>query len=278
VPLARRALQAAGVLSLLLILVVVNALLRSGENPLNPVAAAAGRTEDVGGLRFTMKIVKTSEAHSPEIGRGAGALNAETNRARAFYTVPTPEGTIARVEAVIEEDAIYFRSPMFDAKLPPGRKWVKMNPLEHHSESSMPGESPDTSLEMMGASDSVHLSGHRRVRGVQTRRYVTRFEMAEIAGKLRSEGQDELAESCERFAQEAVGPVRAEAFVDDEGLLRRIGIEMTTIAEGPAETADMTMDFFDFGAHPDVQPPPSSEVFDMTHALEGQQETFGRSS
>ncbi|HEX8051251.1 MAG TPA: hypothetical protein VF504_07250, partial [Solirubrobacterales bacterium] len=64
-PLSRRLLQAAGALSLLLILVVVNSLLNSGSaspfNP-NPVAAAAERTQEAPGLRMNITMQLRSES------------------------------------------------------------------------------------------------------------------------------------------------------------------------------------------------------------------------
>lgn len=264
-------------LSLLLILVVANAALHSGENPLNPIAAAAGRTEDVHGLHFAMKVVTTSEANPPKTARGFGALNADTKLARAVYTVPTPQGTVAKIDAVIEEDGTYLRSPLLAGKLPAGKEWVKVKPHERSSEDSTPSEDPETTMQLLGASDSVHRSGRRRVRGVQTSRYVTNLDMQALAAKLRTEGEAELAETCEKIAPAAIGPVHAEAFVDGEGLLRRIRSRITTTADGTPQTVEMTMDLFDFESHPDVQLPPPSEVVDMM-PFEEQQEALGQSS
>lgn len=61
-PLSRRLLQVAGVLSVLLIAVVANAFLHSGENPLNPMAAAAEQTQSEPGARFTTKALYSSAA------------------------------------------------------------------------------------------------------------------------------------------------------------------------------------------------------------------------
>lgn len=277
-PLSARLLQGAGVLSLLLILVVVNSFLHSSENPLNPVAAAAERTEGVDGLRFTMKVRTTSESHSPEIDHGTGALNLQTGLALVHYSGLTSEGDRVQVDMVVEEGAIYLRSPEFRGKLPEGREWAKMDPSLMHDEDSVPAESPDGSLGMLSASGRVHLAGHLQLGGVRVSRYVTSFELSDIAAELRGKGEDDLAEKCEKQASQVVGPVHAEAFVDGEGLLRRIHIRMASTVSGALETIDTEMNFSDFGSHPAVQVPPEGLVFDMTPVLEQQQEALGQSS
>lgn len=277
-PISLRALQAAGVLSLLLILVFVNALLQSGENPLNPVAAAAERTEGVDGLRFTMKVRTTSEAQAPRIDHGTGALNLQTKLALVHYSGETSDGAHVQVDMVAGEDAIYLRSPQFRGRLPEGKEWTKMDPSLVTSENSVPAESPDGSLGMLSASDRVHRAGHGHVRGVRVSRYVSSFGISDAAAALRAKGEDELAEKCEKLASQVVGPVRAEAFVDGKGLLRRVHIRMASIASGTPETIESTTDFYDFGSHPDIQVPPEGLVFDMTPVLEQRQEALGQSS
>jgi hypothetical protein len=277
-PVSRRCLRAAGALSLLLILVVVNSFLHSDENPLNPVAAAAERTEGVDGLRYTMTVRTSSAARQPEIDHGTGFLNLQTRLGFLHFSGFTAEGDRVKVDMVVGEDAIYLRSPELSGRLPEGREWAKMDPSLADDEDSVPAESPDGSLGLMSASDRVHLAGHSEVRGARVSRYATSFEIGDVIAGLRAKGEDELAERCEQLASQVVGPVRAEAFVDREGLLRRIHIRMASTASGQLETVDTTMDFFDFGSHPQIQIPPESLVFDMTPLLEKQQEAPGQSS
>jgi hypothetical protein len=269
----------AGALSILLVLVVVNSLLHSSENPLNPVAAAAERTADVDGLRFTMKVRTSSEAHQPRTEHATGAVNLETELALLHFSGVTKDGERLSGEMVVEgEDAIYMRSPQFRGKLPEGKEWAKMAPSQASSEDSVPAESPDGSLGMLTVGDRVHLAGHARVQGVRVSRYLSSFEIGEAAAELRAKGEDDLAEQCEKLASQVVGPVHAEAFLDGKGLVRRIHIRMATTASGPLEQIDSTMNFFAFGSHPDIQAPPEGLVFDLTPVLEQQQEALGQSS
>ncbi|HEY3552804.1 MAG TPA: hypothetical protein VGK66_03870 [Solirubrobacterales bacterium] len=265
---------------MLLVLVVVNSLLNTsgGESPFNPnpVAEAAERTQEVDGLRFAMKVRATSEAHPPEIDRGSGAFDLQTKLGVIHYDGWTADDTRVKVDMVIGEDAVYLRSPELRGKLPGGKEWAEMDPSLLSDEDSVPAENPDSSLGMLSASERVHLAGHSKVRGVPVSRYVATFEMGEVIAELRAQGEDELAEDCEKLAANVVGPVHAEAFVDGKGLVRRIRIHMGSTASGTPETIDSTMDFFAFNSHPAIQVPPERLVYDMTPLMEEQQEALGQ--
>jgi hypothetical protein len=276
-PLSVRLLQVAGALSVLLILVVVNSFLHSSENPLNPVAAAAERTADVTGLRFTMVIRTTSEAHPPRLDYENGSLNLQTKLGSVQVNGETSDGAHLHADMVVAEDAIYLRSPELRGKLPEGKEWTKMDPSQLTGEDSVPAESPDGSLGMLTVNNRVHRAGHSQVRGVRVSRYVSSFEIGDVAAALRSDGEDELAEKCEKLASQVVGPVRAVALIDGKGLVRSVRVRMTSTASGTPETIESLTEFFDFGAQPNILVPPESRVFDMTPVME-QQQALGQPS
>jgi hypothetical protein len=277
-PLSVRLLQVAGALSLLLILVVVNSFLHSGENPLNPVAAAAERTADVDGLRFTMVVRTASEADPPRLDYEKGSLNLQTKLGAVQVSGETADGAHMQADMVVSEDAIYLRSPEFRGKLPEGKEWTKMKPSLLTGEDSVPAESPDGSLGMLTVNNRVHRAGHSQVRGVRVSRYVSSFEIGDAVTALRAHGEDELAEKCEKLASQVVGPVRAVALIDGKGLVRSVRVRMTSTASGTPETIESLTEFFDFGAQPDIVVPPESRVFDMTPVMEQQREALGQSS
>ena len=59
-----------------------------------------------------------------------------------------------------------------------------------------------------------------------------------------------------------------EVFVDDDGLLRRMTMDMTMTIEGEHMSMKVSMDYFDFGVDVNVQAPPASDVFDATGLLQ----------
>jgi hypothetical protein len=128
-PLSIRLLQAAGVLSLLLILVVVNSFLNSGgESPFNPnpVAAAAERTADVSGLRMKVTMRFVSESTPPVTVTGNGVYNGETNLAEIAYDGTTAQGQRLKFDAILGESGWYFRYPQLANRMPEGKEWIKV--------------------------------------------------------------------------------------------------------------------------------------------------------
>jgi hypothetical protein len=278
-PLSRRALQLAGLLSLLLIAVIANSLLDQGsESPFNPnpVAAAAERTQEVPGMRMTLTMRVSTESAPPVTIGGSGVYNGEENLVQFTYHMTNPQGTPLEFDAVMGEGAWYFRYPQLASKMPEGKEWLKFEGLPGQSDMSKVGESPQSSLQMLAGVGSVQRLGRARVRGVPTTRYRVTMSSAGIVKALRSEGKDELAEEVETTPM--AGPSHGEVFIDQHGMLRRMSMVTTVIADGKKVTTEMHGDLFDFGIHPDIQLPADSRVFDLSPIVEEKLETLGQSS
>jgi hypothetical protein len=273
-------LQAAGVLSLLLILVVVNSLLNSdgGESPFNPnpVAAAAQRTEEVPGMRMKLSMQLTTEASpSPTKVTGQGTFNGEDNLAEFTYDVAT-EGKQVSFDAVMSEDAWYFRYPQFADQMPEGKEWVKLDGFPGQEDLSSPGVgNPDESLGMLRANGDVEKLGQAKIGRMQTTRYRVTMSPEGIVEALRAQGKDELADQLEGAESQITGPVDAEVFIAPSGLLRRMRTVTTVVADGKAVTTEMRADLFDYGIHPDIQIPDDSRVLELDPE---QMEAFGKAS
>jgi hypothetical protein len=281
-PLSRRLLQAAAVLSLLLILVVLNSLLNTdGESPFNPnpVAAAAERTAEVPGMRMNMTMTIDTEAAGPTTITGKGTYNGETNLAEIAYSASSPQGERLDFDAILGEDTWYFRYPQFAAQMPEGKEWVKLEGFPGQKEMSAPGVgSPDESLQMLRATGAVQRLGQAKIGKTQTAHYRVTMTAAGIVDGLRSQGKDELAEQVESSAAEMVGPVHAEVFVTKAEMLRRMQLVSATLAGGHAVTTTIQADLFDFGIEPDVQIPDDSTVLDISPLLEHKLDELGQAS
>jgi hypothetical protein len=62
--------------------------------------------------------------------------------------------------------------------------------------------------------------------------------------------------------------VRSEVFIDRQGVVRRMRMTSTSVADGKTVTTEMRMDFSDFGIEPNVLIPDESRVYDITPQLE----------
>jgi hypothetical protein len=271
-PLSVRFLQAAGVLSLLLILVVVNSFLNGsgGESPLNPnpVAAAAEQTREVPGMRIAMTMHVAGSTDGTVTITGDGAFNGDTDLGEFSFDATTPKGDV-QFDAILGESAWYFRYPQFRDQLPEGKEWVKLEGLEAQREKDTMGiESPDELLEAVGAGGSVKRVGQVEVRGKQTTRYRVTLSPAEALAILRAQGKTESAEELESGKARFTGPIQADAFIDRHGILRRVNTSSTFNVEGQTIVSNAHMDFFAFGTEPAIQVPDDSDAYDMTPMLE----------
>lgn len=269
-PLSRRLLTLAALLGVLLIGLVVDWALKSDGNLLNPIAAAAARTETAPGGRFSIEVVYSSAAlPQPVVAHGSGAYDSRAGRSRATLDVPSPAGT-QEIEAVADQRSVYMRSDAISAGLPPGRPWLGVQPWLGRSESAalVSNESATSQLEMMRAvASDVESVGEEPVRGVPTHRYRGTIELARYAQLLRDEGKAASAREYGQLAKLMPVPIEVEAWVgDDTGMTRKLR-EVMTMPTEPGHSPvrmDMRMDLFGFGAAPDVKLPAAGEVFDST--------------
>jgi hypothetical protein len=280
-PLSLRALQGAGVLSLLLILVVANSLLNGsgGESPFdpNPVAAAAERTVEVPGMRIAMTERLETEASPPVTITGNGTYNGEANLAEVAFEAAGPQGQRLSFTAILSEDAWFFRYPAFASRMPEGKEWLKLEGLPGQKDMSAPGSgSPEDALQMLRSSASVQRLGRARVGGAPTTRYRVAMSQAALESGLRAEGKDELASQV--GAAQIVGPVRAEVFVTKAGLLRRMRLAVTALADGNQVTTRVREDFSHFGIEPSIYVPDDSQVYDLSPLLEEKLEQLGEAA
>jgi len=269
-PLSRRLLSVASGLSVLLIVLVVFAWLHgSDEASLNPVAAAAARTQQQPGSRIAIGGSYSLPNGQAMAMHGHGVYDGVTGRSRSVIEVaaPAPVGSV-RVEGVGDKHVIYMRSKLFSAGLPPGDKWMAIQPgLGGAGQTAMTGDTgSESQLQLLRAtSGDVEDLGEAEVRGVETTRYSGMIDLHRYAEHLADAGKATAAHEYEQLAKAMPVPSPVEAWLDDAGLVRRMRIVMELPSEsGPRVKMDMTMTFFDFGTAPKITLPDRDEAFDAT--------------
>ncbi|MGE5283146.1 MAG: hypothetical protein ACM3N0_12670 [Chloroflexota bacterium] len=270
-PLSRRLLQIAGGLSVLLIVLVVFAWMHGGssESSLNPIAEAAARTQQASGARLAVHYEYTYQSPLRTISAtGEGVYNGKTGRSRLSVSVPIPNGNL-ELEGVGDSRTAYLRSDAFKAGLPPGDEWMGIEVgLANSAETSAAGSSDlKAQLDQLRAvSGGVETLGQEEVRGVETTRYRSSFDLADYASYLRRQGSRVAAQQYERVAKAVPTHNEVEVWVDANDLVRRVKIRTIYLKPKPAQPriADMTIEYFDFGITPAVRLPGPGTVFDMT--------------
>jgi hypothetical protein len=248
----------------------------------DPVASAASKTaesqssrveftanmnvEGVGGMAFSGSGVFDGHARS-------GALNMR-------FTLPVAAqaqlgGADPTMEMIMDGRhgmVMYMRSPLFRT-LSAG-KWLKIDMAEMAKKQGVDLSAlmnanqadPSQTLKMLMASSDAHAAGYDRVRGVFTTRYTLNVDLARLA-----KDNKELRKTYDTVRKlTGITSYPAEAWIDDQGRVRRMKIDMSFNAPtGGAFTMSMTEELYAFGIKVDVRPPASSEVVDASSLLGG---------
>lgn len=265
-PLSRRLLQVAGVLSVLLLAVLLNSFLNGSEGSpeaplaLNPVASAAERVEKFEGGRMSLYVVYSSPIlPRPLAASGSGAYNEETGRSRLTLNMKNPlTGQPMQMLQISDGDIEYEGGDIVAEALPPGKEWVRTE--EGDDESSL---SFDESMELLESPERFRFVGRESINGKMTRHFRGEVKITELIDWFREQGEDDKAEEYEEIQGTVPTEISAEGWIDGKNLLRRLRMVIPTPGEdgGPPMTIDMRMDFFDYGAKPDIQlPNPDSVV------------------
>jgi hypothetical protein len=162
---------------------------------------------------------------------------------------------------------MYMRSSLFRRLA--GDKWVKLD-LEKIADKqgldlgalmNANQADPSQALGMLKASSDARVVGTDTIRGVRTTRYSLRVDLHRMADENKA-----LRDSLQQVIDATgIDSYPAEAWVDAQGRIRRLKVEMSMSMPG-AGAMKMTMveDLYGFGAHVNVLPPPDDQVVDLS--------------
>jgi hypothetical protein len=217
--------------------------------------------------------IAKSGRSKPLVLTGHFVYNSSSQRSRGTVHMSDPYASDSpKLEAFQDGTMMYMRSSRF-GPLPEGREWMGLDlALGDELDSSVPTgvDAQGTLANLELVTGGVQKVGKESVRGVATTRYRGRISVSETAERLRDEGADDSASLVEKEGS----PMQIEAWIDAEGLVRRMRVVQTKPGEegeGPT-TIDMRIDLFDFGIEPEIELPDDDEVFDATSVVREQAE------
>jgi hypothetical protein len=259
---------------------------------IDAVAQAADKTAAQKSARFEMSMQMHVEALSEPLRMfGSGELDYENQRMRMELDMSellnlgggeTASSPDLEFSMVMDFPIMYMKLPkaaMGEAGAPK-TPWVKVDLSKATgvdlSQLSQFSQNPADQLQMLRTvSDNVEERGKKTVRGVKT----THFHATIDLDKALEQGlrqvpaaqREQTRRALEAMAkQSGLDELPIDVFLDDEGVVRRMLMDMETTVEGQSMRMVMTMDFFDFGAPVDVTPPPAGQVTDVTDQLQGE--------
>ena len=252
-----------------------------------PLAEAAQRTRDAGTARLRVEVTLTSEGVA-SAAAGEGEVDYEERRGRVLLSLgaeigdgePGPDG--GGVEAVTDGATVYARSALLDQFfLEEGRggqtgSWVRweLGPEARKRGIDLGallywgagGPHPAATIDYLLATGAgVQELGVENVRGAPATHYRTTVDLRGVADDVPSEDRDAVRRSIAALVDPAqAGKVPVDAWVDDEGLVRRLRVAYGSVrGTGGEASLEHTLELFDFGAELDIEPPASDDVIEL---------------
>jgi hypothetical protein len=272
------------VLSLLSLALCAFALVGCGGDTLSfdPVASAASKTFDTTSSRVEFTATMSIEGVGGMAFSGSGIFDGRTRSGAMNMRFTLPAQAQAQLGAadptmqMIMDGrnglVMYMRSPMF--KTVAADKWLKIDMEKLAKKEGVDLSAlmnanqadPSESLHMLMASTDAHPIGYDRVRGVFTTHYKLNIDLARL-----TKDNKQLRKTFESVRKlTGISSFPAEAWIDDQGRVRRMKIDMSFNAPtGGAFTMSMTEELYAFGVKVNVRPPAASEVIDAASLLGG---------
>jgi hypothetical protein len=252
----------------------------------DPVAAAASRTQDAGGAKVTMAIeVVDGDSRRTFTIAGNGVLDGDEGEltidvSKVLEAVGAADALGGELDLrYLQEDGdtvLYVDFPALSATLPSGRRWIRLD-VDKAAKSvgadldkmmTQANQNPAEILDMLRATGQVEKVGTETIDGAETTKYKVAVDLAKAA-ELRGISSDLV----ERLTS-AGAPTRlpAEVWVGDDGLVRQFRVAEDLSARLHSGSVRITVGLRDFGTDVSVTAPRADEVFDATGlaALVGQ--------
>ena len=257
----------------------------------DPVAEAADATQRAGGAKLdgTM-LIKAGGDRIPMAIDGAVDFTERRSRWVMDYA---PAAGMSRKEAraagfpmedVSEQEVIYSTAPDIVKKLPPGKRWVKVDMVEvgeqvgiDMSKAAIDESDPIKFLDYLKRSGGAEKLGTERVDGERTTRYRA---VIDIRKALDDAIEDPSDEESQRIADKVAGVfgksrIPIEVWIDEQSLIRRERLSLSIRDGASSFTGVLDVRFSDFGRHNTIELPDEDEAFDGTDDMAKALEQLG---
>ncbi|MGH2737079.1 MAG: hypothetical protein ACRDKZ_15985 [Actinomycetota bacterium] len=258
-----------------LILVLVGALLLGAcgqpgddsQSPREVIAAAAGAMQDAGSARMAGSQQVESGQFAIDTA-SEGLIDFESGDAQVTMTMsglPTGE---EKIELRLIDFISYMQLPQFlRSDRFQGKDWIKIDLQKAGQQMGFDfaammqaSRQAETALQMLKGATDVEEVGTEELRGVETTHYRYTLDLDRVIQEV----PEDLKKSIQAVIDLGTGDIPGEIWVDEDGLTRKMSYEMSQSMQGQEMTQQMTLEYYDFGVDVEVEPPPASDVVDVT--------------
>jgi hypothetical protein len=249
--------------------------LGGSSGPSSDVADAAKKTAGLSSGRVAMTGSVEGNAADETTLTGEGAFADGRGEMKLDVKRATTETT-----QIVYDGAVYYVKPSNATGLPPGKDWLKVDVAAY-----APAAAADLSgfvqfiqvdpTRILGLIESgiedVQEGGAEDVRGVSTTKYTGTLDLTKAP-----DASDDLEEAFDRVLEDAAfTEIPVTVWVDDEGLVRRLGYEIPIAADRGGGTAKVAVELYDFGVDVTIDVPSDDEAFDIGELATGGTTTTG---
>lgn len=209
-------------------------------------AQVAAKTQAAGTSRFELTTHVEAEGEKVTIG-GKGAFAADGSKGSLVFTVPS----VGDIEVRVLDGQAYLQLP--------GQPGWLAAPLDELAGSAF-GQSadPTSALDQLAqATSELKETGKESTRGTECTVYTGVYDYEKAAAAATGATKAQLEKSLTALKDKTV-PFTA--LVDAEGRMRKLTQELSIEQSGQTGTADLVLEFYDFGVDLDVEAPPAGEV------------------
>ncbi|MDQ3661223.1 MAG: hypothetical protein M3454_09240 [Actinomycetota bacterium] len=273
----RRVFWALSALLLLLIACGDDPSPSSGEAA-RSLATASEKTLQEHSSKVSVSVsVDSSDGTLPQGGyRAEGAFDYSTSKGHMSVDLgklPVAAGSDSgSVEVVFDDSVIYMKLPGLQESLPTSKAWVRIDVKELQRQSDGASQfnafgqaDPSQYLQFLQGAGKVEELGSETVREVETTRYKAVVDLSEAVKQAPAEMRQSVTEAIKASGSKSV-PVNA--WIDSEGLLRRVRYSYGGVEQTGGLSSSITVDFYDFGTTVEVRPPSEGQVTDLADILE----------
>lgn len=246
----------------MLVLLLVTAVVagacggNDGSAALDELVASPTKTLAEGSAKVVIAVAVAGPATKAYSADGEFDFKAERGRFNLDLSKLGIEGGTGLSEVRFSGDSAFMQTGE--------KEWLKLD-LASLGKSS--GINPPTAplYYLRGATGAVRKVGTETVRGDSTTRYGVTVDLDRTVADVPAGLKDDIRQTIRQLG---TSEVATEAWIDDEGRLRRLSyvIDLATLGQGggsPAGKLKAVYEFYGFGVAVDVAEPPASEITDL---------------
>jgi hypothetical protein len=242
------------------------------------LAAAPGKVKDANSSKVSFSIAVDSDQLANEITiPGSGEFDYAGKEGRltldygAVLTAAGQSGN-GEMQVLTKGDMYYLKWPLFSTAVGASTPWIsfdisKLDQITGFDTSSLrqvnQGD-PSQTLVYLRAAGTVEDHGTEDVAGVSTTKYHAVIDLDKVPGLAPAAQRASVRSSINSMkGQYGITELPMDAWIDANGLPRKLFYEIAAKVQGQDVKSSMTMNLSDYGVDVKVQPPPPSQVTDL---------------